>query len=88
MGGRKWIKPFDGSPYEAYMAYGDKKYNEGFAKGYAEGFIEGFAIGYEEGISETINRLHDVKGLSASEIVESTGYSLDRVEAALSKRVG
>ena len=76
MGGRKWIKPFDGSPYEAYMAFGDKKYKEGKAEGKTEG------------ISETISLLHNVKGFSASEIVESTGYSLDQVEAALSKRVG
>ena len=80
MRGRKWIKPFDGTPYEAYMNCGRVNFEKGKAEGKAEGKIEG--------ISEIINRLHDVKGLSASEIVESTGYSLDQVEAALSKRVG
>ena len=73
-GNDMWVKVFDGSPYEAYMAFGDKKYKKGKAEGKAEV------------ISEMVNRLHYVKGLSASQIAELTGCSLDQVEAALSKR--
>ena len=70
MGGRAWIKPFDGTPYEAYMNCGRVNFEKGKA----------------EGISEAIARLHDVRGLSASEIAEWTGYSFDEVETMLKKK--
>ena len=49
-------------------------------------FEKGEAKGKADGISEAIARLHDVRGLSASEIAEWTGYSFDEVETMLKKK--
>ena len=75
----------------------EESFAEGFAEGWVEGFAEGFAEGRVEGRAESRTegrekqaqmtaRNLSVQGLSAEQIAQAVGFSVETVEEWLAQR--